>query len=211
MCRRSAFRWIASTADLRHSRFSFRLSGFGQHMQIAKHRLDLTHVTLRTGSPQTLVCVRTKQLTNAGEPSSTLTCNSSTSWNTSRPREPPDATPTRPHIEPSPKKSRRRLRSRNRRGVSSVQSSIDPTKLGHYPGLCRHQQFVFWHTIPLRTGAHFARVPLVVKQDEPPNPTDIRLFGPQRQMPPPHDIRELVQEFLFEIPCTLFIANRGRA
>ena len=29
------------------------------HQQIEKHHLDLTHVTLRAGSPQTLVCTKT--------------------------------------------------------------------------------------------------------------------------------------------------------
>jgi hypothetical protein len=30
------------------------------HQQIDRHRLDMTHVTVRTGSPQTLVCSKTR-------------------------------------------------------------------------------------------------------------------------------------------------------
>jgi hypothetical protein len=30
------------------------------HQQIDRHRLDMTHVTERTGSPQTLVCSKTR-------------------------------------------------------------------------------------------------------------------------------------------------------
>jgi hypothetical protein len=30
------------------------------HQQIDRHRLDMTHLTVRTGSPQTLICSKTR-------------------------------------------------------------------------------------------------------------------------------------------------------
>src|SRR5690348_1751888 len=42
--------------------------------------------------------------------------------------------------------------------------------------------------------AEFARMPLVVGEDEPPHPTDIRTFRPQRQTEPTHASAQLIQK-----------------
>jgi hypothetical protein len=45
--------------------------------------------------------------------------------------------------------------------------------------------------------AHLIRMPLLVKQDEPPTPTDIRFFRRQGIVPTPEDIAKLIKELRF--------------
>lgn len=45
--------------------------------------------------------------------------------------------------------------------------------------------------------AHLIRMPLLVKQDEPPTPTDLRFFRRQGVMPTPEDIAKLIKELGF--------------
>jgi hypothetical protein len=51
---------------------------------------------------------------------------------------------------------------------------------------------------------HLARMSLVVEQNEPPNPIDIGLFGPNAKMFTPDDVPDLVEQFWF-------VLTRGRA
>ena len=45
--------------------------------------------------------------------------------------------------------------------------------------------------------AHLIRMPLLVKQDEPPTPTDLRFFRRQGVVPTPQDIAKLIEKFGF--------------
>jgi hypothetical protein len=45
--------------------------------------------------------------------------------------------------------------------------------------------------------ARFQRMTLAVKQDETPNPVDVRLLGPNRIMLPSHYVSHLIKQFGF--------------
>lgn len=62
-------------------------------------------------------------------------------------------------------------------------------RCGHVPVLRQMGQ-----KRPHLAGSHFTRVPLVVEQDEPLDPTDIRLLSAVRQAPHPAGIGHLVKE-----------------
>ena len=51
---------------------------------------------------------------------------------------------------------------------------------------------------------HFARMPLVMEQDEASNPIDVRLFSPNAEVLASNDIADLVEKFGF-------VLMRGRA
>jgi hypothetical protein len=42
---------------------------------------------------------------------------------------------------------------------------------------------------------HFARMTFIVKQDEPPNPFRITLFGPNTKMFPANNVSDLIEQF----------------
>jgi hypothetical protein len=43
--------------------------------------------------------------------------------------------------------------------------------------------------------SHFARMPFLVKKDEPPNPIHVCLLGTQTVSPPPHESAQLIEQF----------------
>jgi hypothetical protein len=52
-------------------------------------------------------------------------------------------------------------------------------------------------------GVKFTGVALVMKDNESPNPTTVRIFSPEAQMPEARNVTDLVEEFSFGHCCII--------